>query len=205
MVTTPRSPQTDAIAAVLDVLKLETTLSTGVLVFSIGLVTSTNVIFGSGFRWLFIVAWIVLGISVLSGVVALFYAPALYVIPDFTLDSNEMRIATALNQLCFVVGSLLIGLVLCLSLYAIPAREEGRIRTPIAAARAAVDAATRRGSTTKRVKTIELLTGTDPARLASSAWHVELDVERGVPIHAGTNVQTIDVYVDPTSGVPYIP
>jgi len=208
-------PDKDAIAAVVDLLKLETSLATGVLAFSIGLTTSTTVIYSADMKPWLIAGWVILAISIIFGVLGLFYGPALYTNPKLTIYSGEVRVATMANQVGFVFGSAFVGVVLVLSLNAGPSRNEGSVRTPLVAVRYATARVAKLGTIAK-ISTVELIKGTDASRIESAVWHVQFELKsKGAAQKtktassktkpAPTENRTVDVYVDTMSPMTYAP
>lgn len=195
-------PNKDAIAAIVDVTKLETSLATGVLAFSIGLVTSSTALYSAAFEPLLILAWGILGVAILAGVWALYYAATLYSDPTFTIDAAEVRVTTAINQLGFVVGSLMIATVLVVAMIAGPSREEARIRSADDALRIAEASQGVAGHRISKVNTIELIKGSDPARLSTAVWHVQIVVDAPTDTYRSAMPRTVDVYINPVNGAP---
>lgn len=100
-----------AITIALDVIKLTLALATGSLVFSAGLLTE-KLTFSCALRFWLIGSWILLGVSVIGGVLGMMRIPM--IVHDGNPDVNDklLTYCMRIHHLSFIAGIILLGIAL---------------------------------------------------------------------------------------------
>ena len=190
-----RSPDAAALASAVDLLKLLTSLATGALVFSIGLVNRSGFVDTPLLKAVLVISWASLFVAVLAGVWAQSLVPnqVRHGSPD--ISAPALRNSTMVQEAFFIFGILGVAIALITSIVSMPAPVEAKIASPIAAVRtAAATLGLGSGAMYDKIDVVELLRGADPTRVEEQAWHVRFELRRG------KSTISRDVYVDPVTG-----
>jgi hypothetical protein len=134
--------------------------------------------------------WIVLFLSVVSGVLAQSAIPVLMSEQRFDLEAPTFTWPGRIHQVLFGFAILGLAAVLIATLNA----GAGHPRVPDArAALLAAERALPPGMSADRIELVELLAGADSTRRSQASWHVRLHLRTGA---------TADVLIDVATGVP---
>jgi len=190
------NPDQAAFDSTTNLLKLLTSLGTGTLVFSIGLLAPNGFLFAGWIKFVLIVTWICLFLGVAAGIWAQSLLPLQLKSGNLDINTPDLRGAAMALESFFVLGILGIAIALIATILTAPSAVKARLATPISA----LLAANRTMFPEKLVKIgkIELLKGVDEGRNADSSWHVQLYVKKD-----GQRRRTVvarDFYIDPVTG-----
>ena len=107
----PNSSGEVALQAAADFVKYTVTIGAGALAFSVDLVTR-NLIFGPWTERVLMFSWLVLAVSVATGVMAWSRIPIQLATQNYNLEDNYFTVPGKIHQICFVLGILAIGLAI---------------------------------------------------------------------------------------------
>jgi hypothetical protein len=94
-----------------DLLKLTLTLSTGALVFGVGL-TKEQPGFSGLTKWAILIGWILLGLAAASGIIAISAIPVMMAKSDYDLENKFLTWPARVHQVSFVFGIVSLGIAL---------------------------------------------------------------------------------------------
>ncbi len=194
----PSAPAREALTDAGALAAITLSLATGALVFSVGLLTAA-----SSHLWLLpriclIASWVLLAVSIVSGVMVRSRIPIKLRDQDYDLDEPGFSNEGAIHAGTFVTGALALGAALFFTLIAIPIQ-----RVPaVSSAREATDRAKTEltkdeRSRLNRFDLVELVKGGDDQMLPEGTWHVRfgLRASAGAGRKSVPGAVTIDVVV----------
>jgi hypothetical protein len=197
------TPDQAALSSVNDILKLLTTLATGALVFSVGLLAPASTTYPDWVKWVLAITWFLFFVAAASGVYAQSLVPLQIRTQHENINECELRGAAIVLEVCFFLGVLGLALTLIVTLFSTPTRQGLSIETPLAALQCA-RASIGRGQRVLTVDTVELIKGLDTNRIDQSSWHVRMQTKPKAPSKQAIK-QTIDIYLNPLTANIYIP
>ena len=98
-----------------DLLKLTLALSTGALVFGVGLAKEQSG-FSGVTKWAILIAWILLGVAAASGIIAISAIPMMIARSNYDLEDKFLTWPARVHQVTFIFGIILLGIALAGSL-----------------------------------------------------------------------------------------
>ncbi len=180
-------PDSDALKAAGEILKVSTGLATGALVFSVGLLPGA-ITAGALIRGTLAGTWVMLFLSVIGGVLAQSAIPVLLAERRYDIEAPTFTWPGRVHQVLFGLAILGLAVVLTASLYSQPAAPRiGSASHAVITARAALHP----GEVPDRLDLVELIKGTDASRDVLLSWHVRFHLTSGA---------TTDLMIDPVRG-----
>ncbi|MBV9748255.1 MAG: hypothetical protein JO157_05530, partial [Acetobacteraceae bacterium] len=164
----------DALKGAGDIIKLSTSLATGALVFSVGLLGGAAG-YAPWTRRLLAVTWCLLFLSIATGVISQAAIPVLMSEEKYDIEAPTYTWPGRAHQALFLAGLLLLAVALVKILYAEPAEERLRVRTAAEAVQVARATLAPRDRVSK-LDTVELIKGTDQSSGGQMTWHVQLEL-----------------------------
>lgn len=188
------TPDEAAFASMADVLRLVTTLATGTLVFSIGLLSAPGINYPGWLKVVLAATWAALFLGVVAGVWTQSMLPLQLKKNILDINAPEVRYPAIVMELLFLLGILGIAITLIATLINAPTKTNVLLRSPVDAIRAA-SRTLPPGLHVVKVLKVELLKGFEESRNADSSWHVQVELsgDRGGAIER-------DLYFDPSTG-----
>ena len=106
----------EGLTEVIGFLKFSLALATGSLVFSAGIVKET-INLSIETKCLLVASWVILGGSVVSGVLAYMRIPILIAKKDYNLRDSYLETPGRIHQILFGLGTFLLGIALSFALF----------------------------------------------------------------------------------------
>ena len=200
---TPEPPKKTALIAAAEFLKYTIAFGTGTLVFSAGLV-GEKVALPSPASPLLIATWILLTISVVSGVLAYSRIPIQLAEQKYDLEDRYFTFPGRIHQITFLLGIACLGLSLVLILK-VPTEYK------ILSAQQAINKVIHQLPSDIRilkVEKVESIKGLDESKPALPIWHVQIEVEKvaatsceNISILQSSGIKkTTDYFIDAKTG-----
>lgn len=104
-------PEERALQALLDIVKLTLALATGALVFSVGLLQE-DVLLSWWSSFLVKCSWVLLGLSILAGTVALHRLPVKISEGELSMDDRYLNLPGKVHHILFILGMAVLGAAL---------------------------------------------------------------------------------------------
>jgi len=110
-----KDPKKEGLEKAGELLKLTLALSTGALVFGVGLVKEQSGLTAPA-KWIILVAWTLLGLAAGSGILAISAIPMMMAKGNYDLEDKFLTWPARVHQVTFFVGIILLGVALATAL-----------------------------------------------------------------------------------------
>ena len=178
---------------VIDVVKILTSLATGALVFSVGLVAPTWGPYPLAIKWLIVLSWVSFGGAVFVGLWALYSAPRLVDAGKADIAADEVSDPGGAQQLAFLLGIVFLAAALIAVMFTSSSTVSYETDNAAAAVHRAVGQL-KPGELLQKVAMVELVKGTDPSNGTQTQWHVQLEV-KARDMKPNDKPRIVDVYL----------
>lgn len=193
----PEAPGKIALTTAVDYIKYTTGFGTGALVFSVGLASNAMKLPESS-RWLLVMSWAFLAVSVVGGVLAYSRIPVMLAEENYDLEDRYFIVPGRIHQITFGLGVIWLGIALVLGIVSSPHFEVVSAKDAVAVAISSKQL----DMQVLSVEKVELLTGVTDTEQQRPVWHVQLKLVSSKIPEPTTRSYFIDSYSGAVLTVP---